>query len=75
MSSGNLKHHANKASCPVCGSPCTSIRTNQLTADYREIVYRCRNGACGHVFVAALTPIRTVLPSQLAPSSPDRIEV
>lgn len=54
---------ANATRCPHCASICTTIRTNQITATYREVIYQCRNEACGFLFTASITPVRTILPS------------
>lgn len=57
--------HSNRTLCPHCGGVCDSIRTNQLSPLVREIHYRCRNEACGHIFVAEIQAVRTVAPSFL----------
>jgi len=71
MRGGARNEFSNKTACPVCGSPCASVRTNPVTPVYREITYRCRNGACGHIFIAGLSPVRTLLPSLLDTGAPD----
>lgn len=50
--------------CPVCGTRCKTLRTEQVTSEVREVTYACRDEAnCGHVFVAQIAPIRTIRPS------------
>ena len=49
--------------CPHCNALCTTRKTVQITGMYREITFVCSNSECGHVFVASLTPIRTLSPS------------
>lgn len=53
----------NTTACPDCGAPCITIRTKQLAPTTREITYQCSNDACGHIFVAELPVVRTVVPS------------
>lgn len=50
--------------CPVCGTRCRTLRTDQITDNVREVTYACRDEIkCGHVFVAQISPIRTIRPS------------
>lgn len=56
---------ANITYCPHCGHACKTIKTNQMTPTYREITFLCTNPRCGHIFVAAVTPVRTLEPSAL----------
>lgn len=52
--------------CPHCGAKAFA-RVGGKTADtYREVYYYCSNDLeCGHVFVVAMTAIRTVHPSMM----------
>lgn len=54
-------HNAMK--CPHCGSSCSTAKTRQVTALYREITLSCRNPECLHVFLAEMNAIRTLRPS------------
>ncbi|MCY7297402.1 ogr/Delta-like zinc finger family protein [Alteromonas sp. a30] len=49
-----------KIQCPHCKSSCTNRKSNQVSPMYREITFTCDNLECGHVFVAAISPIRTI---------------
>ncbi len=51
--------------CPHCGQRCYTLNSEQITLTYREFRYVCSNAKCGHIFVAALTPVRTLVPSSL----------
>ena len=51
---------SNITRCPHCGSPCTTVKTNQISLTYREVTYLCLNDGCKHLFVAAITPVRTL---------------
>lgn len=62
--------YSNKTECPVCGAPCGSVRTKQIAPTYREITHVCTNPACGHIFVSAVTPVRTLEPSRLTDAAP-----
>lgn len=59
----------NRTLCPHCDTPCKSGATKQLAKTYREIRYTCTNDECGFVFIAAIEPIRTLIPSHMP--SPD----
>lgn len=49
--------------CPHC-ELIAYVRSSQpMTALYRQLVFRCSNDLCGHVFVADLVAVRTVSPS------------
>lgn len=50
--------------CPHCGTRCRTVRVEQVTALYREVVYQCRNDLCTFLFVASITPIRAICPSK-----------
>lgn len=57
------KHRVPGMDCPHCKTP-AEVRTSAAqTAIVRHIRYRCQNDECGHVFVAELAVIRTVVPS------------
>lgn len=49
-----------KMVCPHCKSSCTNRKSNQVSPMYREITFSCDNMECGHVFIAAVSPIRTI---------------
>ena len=55
----------NRTACPVCGTACRTIKSKQIAPTYREVTYVCPDPRCGHVFVAAITPVRTLEPSSL----------
>lgn len=54
----------NITKCPHCGASCTSLRSKQLAPTTREITYQCSNEACGHLFIAELAAVRTLVPSE-----------
>ena len=49
--------------CPHCNELCTTRKTEQISSMYREITFVCNNSECGHVFVASVSPVRTLSPS------------
>lgn len=50
--------------CPHCGKKAFARSSGIITGEYREVYYHCPDVmACGHVFVVALTAVRTVHPS------------
>lgn len=51
--------------CPHCKEAATARTSVQMSPMLREITYMCSNHECGHVFVAALEPIRTLSPSSM----------
>lgn len=51
--------------CPHCGSKCRNLKSRQVTPLYREITYQCLNPDCDHIFVAELTPVRSLVPSSI----------
>ncbi len=57
--------HYPKVICPHCLGSCTGWKTSQQTELVREIYYACQTPDCGHVFVAQLVPVRTILKSQM----------
>lgn len=50
-----------KVLCPHCETSCRTVKTNQVSRVYREVTYCCPE--CGCIFVAAITPVRTLAPS------------
>lgn len=55
----------NRTLCPHCGKACYTVKTEQLSPTCREVMYACEDTAgCGHVFVATITPARTIAPSK-----------
>ena len=61
--SKSKKHRIPGIACPHCDSPALIRTSSALTTIVRHIRYRCENDACGHVFVAELQVIRTIVPS------------
>lgn len=59
----------NRVNCPHCGEPTHIKKTKELSRLVREITCHCMNDECGHVFVAAITPIRTLVPSAMPDST------
>lgn len=57
------KHRIPGLSCPHCDGPAGIRNSAALTTTVRHIRYRCENDECGHVFVAELQVIRTIVPS------------
>ncbi|WP_419715227.1 ogr/Delta-like zinc finger family protein [Kiloniella laminariae] len=57
--------HYPKMMCPHCKGACLGIKTEQQTDLVREITYFCSTRECGHIFVAQLTPIRTIHRSKI----------
>ncbi|MGH8777567.1 ogr/Delta-like zinc finger family protein [Paraburkholderia sp.] len=51
--------------CPVCSTRAIARTSRKLSDTLREITYRCENDACGHIYVAHLEVVRTVVPSGL----------
>jgi hypothetical protein len=62
---GTGSPRGNAARCPVCGTRCSTLKTNPITAEVTEITYLCRNEACGHIWVAQLAALRVIHPSSL----------
>lgn len=50
--------------CPTCGETCRSLKSSQVTKQYREITYLCTDEACAHIFVAEVAVVRTLSPSK-----------
>lgn len=67
MKRGGRQVFSNTTGCPVCGCRCHTIRNAQVTPNYREVVYRCSNAACDHVFTATIVPGHTIRESLLTP--------
>ncbi len=65
---------SNKTQCPHCETDCKTVKTKQISRMYREVTYVCQNPKCGHIFVASVTPVRTLAPSA-APCDDVRIPV
>ncbi len=55
---------SNRTRCPHCNTVCTTLRTEQLSPNYREIFYLCSNDTCSCIWVASITPVRTIAPSK-----------
>lgn len=53
--------------CPHCSSKTVAEDCQNVSRVANDIVYRCRNHLCGHVFRARLEAVRTLRPS-LTPS-------
>ncbi|WP_372395154.1 ogr/Delta-like zinc finger family protein [Azospirillum sp. HJ39] len=51
--------------CPVCGTRCRTLESDQVTPLYREVHYQCRNDDCTFMFVASITPVRTIVPPKV----------
>lgn len=49
--------------CPVCLGGSTARSSRAMSRTMREITYRCENDDCGHVYVATLEVVRTLVPS------------
>ncbi len=56
---------SNSTLCPHCKTKCQTINTAQITDTYREVRYACKNFRCGFIFTAAITPMRTIMPSMI----------
>ncbi|HEY0626706.1 MAG TPA: ogr/Delta-like zinc finger family protein [Allosphingosinicella sp.] len=50
--------------CPHCQGRAIVRSSETFTPLYRELRLRCEDDECGHAFVASLSVIRTVTPSQ-----------
>jgi len=58
---------SNTTRCPHCGSICATVKTKQISPTYREVTFLCLNDECNFLFVAEITPVRTLE----APSRPN----
>lgn len=50
--------------CPHCGSYCNVLKTRLITPVCSEVTVQCRNVDCLHRYVAQISPVRTLVPSQ-----------
>ncbi|MTW10749.1 transcriptional regulator [Pseudoduganella eburnea] len=51
--------------CPICASRAVARTSKELSVTMREITYRCENDACGHIYVAHLEVVRTLVSSAI----------
>ncbi|MFI9652918.1 ogr/Delta-like zinc finger family protein [Guyparkeria sp. GHLCS8-2] len=49
--------------CPHCQSKARVGKSTQVTPTYKELRCTCANDECGYVWVACITPVRTLSPS------------
>jgi len=63
MTSGRSLHRDPAMRCPHCEGAASIRNSTALTPLVRRIRYRCENDECGHIFIAHLEAIRTVVPS------------
>lgn len=61
-----MSQRSNITRCPHCEAVCKTIKTKQIAPTYREITFLCTNKDCGFLFVASITPVRTLEPSALS---------
>jgi uncharacterized Zn finger protein len=54
-----------KVLCPHCGAQANIKKSVQISDQYKEFTCMCTNELCGHVWVACLTPVRTLSPSSI----------
>lgn len=54
-----------KTHCPHCQSLAKQLRSRQVTPVYREVTYMCNNQECGHIFLAGVGIVRTIMPSKI----------
>jgi hypothetical protein len=47
--------------CRVCGSLARVRTSREISRDYREAYFVCRNEACQHEFVASVSFLRTLV--------------
>lgn len=52
-------------SCPICAAGARARTSRKLSDTLREIRYRCENDDCGHIYIAHLEVVYTVVPSAL----------
>lgn len=52
--------------CPICRTRAVSRTSRELSLTLREITFRCDNDLCGHVYVANLEVVRSVVQSALS---------
>lgn len=53
--------------CPHCSAKAHIRTSREVSSTMREITYQCLNDECGHVWVSAVTAMRTLT----LPSSPN----
>lgn len=51
--------------CPICASRATARSSQELSITLREITYRCENDECGHIYIAQLEVVRTLVSSAI----------
>lgn len=51
--------------CPHCNAVSRIRSSRAITPIYAELRFECGNDACGHIWVAALHVLRTLVPSEL----------
>jgi hypothetical protein len=51
--------------CPICRTRAIARSSRELSLTMREITFRCDNDSCGHVYVAHLEIMRSVVRSAL----------
>ena len=49
--------------CPSCSTRAIARTSRMLSDTLREITFRCEADECGHVYVAQLEVVRTLVPS------------
>lgn len=52
-----------RAACPHCGALAAIRSSKRITPLYSEVRFECGNPECGHVWVASLGVLRTLVPS------------
>lgn len=53
-----------RVTCPHCEKKANIRTSKHITAITRELYYQCSNVNCGHTWVALISAIRTIVPSQ-----------
>lgn len=58
---------ANSTVCPQpgCGAKARTVKTDQVTPEFRTLTYMCTNEECKCIFVASITVDRIISPSLL----------
>lgn len=54
-----------KVRCPHCSSDANVRNSKQVTDQYKELTFACSNVECGFVWVATISPVRTLSPSSI----------
>ena len=49
--------------CPLCSTRAIARTSREMSETMREITFRCDDDECGHVYVARLEAVRTLVPS------------